>query len=41
MYILDATKIDKRIYPKWGTTLWTNPAVGAITSGPAESMDMD
>ncbi|GJJ78867.1 pre-rRNA-processing protein TSR1 [Entomortierella parvispora] len=31
----------KRIYPKWGTTLWVNPAAGAITSGAVESMDMD
>ncbi|KAG0100718.1 hypothetical protein BGZ93_006603 [Podila epicladia] len=30
----------KRVYPKWGTTLWVNPAAGAITVA-AESMDMD
>ncbi|KAG0354364.1 hypothetical protein BG005_006546 [Podila minutissima] len=30
----------KRVYPKWGTTLWVNPAAGAITAA-AESMDMD
>ncbi|KAG0054160.1 hypothetical protein BGZ83_011856 [Gryganskiella cystojenkinii] len=31
----------KRVYPKWGTTLWVNPAAGVTTTGAVESMDMD
>ncbi|KAF9944828.1 hypothetical protein BGZ72_001917 [Mortierella alpina] len=34
----------KRVYPKWGTTLWVNPDAGpsaTVATTTAESMDMD